>query len=568
LLSALAAAILMLASAGALAGETVALVVNSSLRPFIQTKLDRFVADLNADGFTVVVRDWSLSAEPQPSQLKAYLQSVSGLDGAIFIGDLPVVTFEYATDWNGYASWPADLYYMDFASTWSDTDGNNRLDSVSPSPSPSIWVSRIKASNMGSVYSGLTEADLVNRYFDKNHSFRQGTLRVSDRAMTYIDDDWSSYTTLGLNQLYSSVTVVNDPVTTTAADYKARWPVGHESFVVCAHSNSSYHRFYSGSGGTVNNSAVAAGDIRVLFWNLFNCSTAKYTASNYLGGCYVLSEHDGLVACGTTKTGSMMLSTMPYYYARIAEVKDHGTAYRQWFAQYSSFSSTYIKWHYGQTLLGDGTLKIGRHRDNNQPPSAAASATPTSGMVPLAVSFSGTGSSDVDGNIVSYSWDFGDGTPGASGATVSHTYTSPGTYSAALTVVDNNGASDTDTVVISVADPNVLNAPGNLTASVAGSLVTLMWDDNNAAEDGFYVERGVKRKGKTTWTRVGTAAADVVEFSETVADGTHRYRVQAFRGAETSAYSNEVQVSVGSKGGGGGGKGGGKKPKGSPGEVF
>ena len=54
-------------------------------------------------------------------------------------------------------------------------------------------------------------------------------------------------------------------------------------------------------------------------------------------------------------------------------------------------------------------------------------------------SFDGSGSADYDGTIVSYDWTFGDGTAG-SGATVVHTYATPGTYPVTLTVTDNEGA--------------------------------------------------------------------------------------------------------------------------------
>lgn len=53
----------------------------------------------------------------------------------------------------------------------------------------------------------------------------------------------------------------------------------------------------------------------------------------------------------------------------------------------------------------------------------------------LTCSFDASGSSDSDGSISSYRWDFGDGTTG-SGVTASHSYASAGTYRATLTVTD------------------------------------------------------------------------------------------------------------------------------------
>src|SRR5439155_5476514 len=60
----------------------------------------------------------------------------------------------------------------------------------------------------------------------------------------------------------------------------------------------------------------------------------------------------------------------------------------------------------------------------NQPPVANASATPSSGYAPLAVSFSSAGSSDPENGLLTYSWNFGDTTT-SNAANPSHTYNTP-----------------------------------------------------------------------------------------------------------------------------------------------
>jgi PKD repeat protein len=74
----------------------------------------------------------------------------------------------------------------------------------------------------------------------------------------------------------------------------------------------------------------------------------------------------------------------------------------------------------------------------NVPPTARFTVSCTA----MTCSFDGSGSADTDGTIQSYSWDFGDGTT-ATGSSVSHTYTQAGGYVVALTVTDNDGATNT-----------------------------------------------------------------------------------------------------------------------------
>ena len=100
--------------------------------------------------------------------------------------------------------------------------------------------------------------------------------------------------------------------------------------------------------------------------------------------------------------------------------------------------------------------------DNNGLPEAAASATPLSGDAPLTTTFAGTGT-DSDGTIVSYKWEFGDGQSIAN-QNPTYTYTIPGTYSAILTVTDNDGAIGTDRVTIEVMI-GYENQPPNVSAS-------------------------------------------------------------------------------------------------------
>jgi PKD repeat protein len=92
----------------------------------------------------------------------------------------------------------------------------------------------------------------------------------------------------------------------------------------------------------------------------------------------------------------------------------------------------------------------------NVAPTADANG-PYSGDEGTSISFSSAGSSDSDGSIVSYSWNFGDGGTSSS-ANPSHTYSAAGSYTATLTVTDDDGATDQATASVTV---NAVGGGGN-----------------------------------------------------------------------------------------------------------
>lgn len=86
----------------------------------------------------------------------------------------------------------------------------------------------------------------------------------------------------------------------------------------------------------------------------------------------------------------------------------------------------------------------------NAAPVAVLDVVPGSGDVNTTFSFDGSRSSDSDGSIVSYAWDFGDGANGA-GASASHQYGVAGNYTVRLTVTDDGGATGSATTSVPVS---------------------------------------------------------------------------------------------------------------------
>lgn len=87
----------------------------------------------------------------------------------------------------------------------------------------------------------------------------------------------------------------------------------------------------------------------------------------------------------------------------------------------------------------------------NRVPTARFNITPTTPVAGQAAQFDATTSNDPDGSIITYEWLFGDGST-AGEKTVTHTYTSPGTYNVTLTVTDNDGDVATTHQLVTVTE--------------------------------------------------------------------------------------------------------------------
>jgi glucose/arabinose dehydrogenase len=113
---------------------------------------------------------------------------------------------------------------------------------------------------------------------------------------------------------------------------------------------------------------------------------------------------------------------------------------------------------------------------NRSPTAAATTTTPPYGAVPLTVNFSSAGSSDPDGNPLTYKWDFKDGSPINTSANPAHTFTTAGTRMVSLTVDDGKGGTATATVRIDAGNfpPNpVITTPTSTQQFSVGENLTL-----------------------------------------------------------------------------------------------
>lgn len=154
----------------------------------------------------------------------------------------------------------------------------------------------------------------------------------------------------------------------------------------------------------------------------------------------------------------------------------------------------------------------------------------------LACDFNGAGSSDSDGNVAAYSWNFGDGGSSAMAAP-SHSYSAAGSYQVILTVTDDKGATGSQTQTVTVSGPTA-----SLTLSARGYKVKglqntdLSWSPAGSGSVDIWRKDGAGAYANLTTTANDGAYSDALGKK---GGGSYLYKVCL---AGTSTCSNEAAV--------------------------
>ncbi len=151
--------------------------------------------------------------------------------------------------------------------------------------------------------------------------------------------------------------------------------------------------------------------------------------------------------------------------------------------------------------LPTGELAQVSYGGNQAPNITTATADPISGGLPLTVNFSGA-ASDLEGDPLSYTWFFGDGTQ-ANGANASHTFNNKGSYSAQLSVSDGvNNPTVSSLLDIQVGLPPTVSitTPQNNSFFRAGDVIDIVataTDDGPLTSSDFSWDVGFVHNGHT-----------------------------------------------------------------------
>lgn len=354
----------------------VLVIVEERLYNSLSAVLDVYKDDLQDEGFKVTI----ITADGgTPEALK---QVIINNDPAyvFMVGNLPIAWYEMDEFFDGksdYTNFPIDLFYMDLNGTWADTDTNGMYDNHSGALEADISFGRISADKMTLPWEGNeqpTESEILINWFNKVHNYRKLPPRYDFESLVWIDDDWQYWGNEWSNDVgkaYKTRTTVYDTSQTTKTDYVSRIRASsnnkYEHLLFCCHSGPNGHAItYRGAYQWLYNRELKDIVPQIAFYNLFCCSIARYTESNYMAGWYAMQKTYGLLSIGSTKTGAML--EFNDFYTPLGEGKTFGESFKIWAienmesgagSQHESQS-----WFYGMTIIGDPTLKIAEHQNN------------------------------------------------------------------------------------------------------------------------------------------------------------------------------------------------------------
>lgn len=460
----------------------VIIFVESDLLTDLLEEITLYNQTLGKFGYETVIFEVSgVIPQDLKDQIINYWEEGYDVHGSVLIGDLPTEWFHHENDFYGPAEFPCDLFLMDLDGTWTDTDSDQMYDSHtdgSGDTAPEIYVGRIDASKVPG-----DEITILKKYFAKVYEFWTDTTNQTFYGLSYTDQDWANYEYFrhDIGYAYEDYEAIWYPDVTRDDYVNNRIPDTYEFIQLSCHSSSQGHSF--ASGGWATNEDIRNAPPRALFYNLFCCSSLRFTDYNCLGNAYILDTNTpSLSVVGSAKTGSML--DFRYFYEPIGDGFSFGTAFKSWFEYEYPYDDSDMSWFYGMTILGDPTLII--HCLKNLPPTGNNFTGPDEGVIGEEYTFCIDVYDENEDNIYC-NWDWGDGTttdwigPYSSGETIciSHSWINSGNYEIKVNLKDDldseSGWSEPHTI-------NILKSAYLKISKVNGGFLKINADLRNLGE--------------------------------------------------------------------------------------
>lgn len=136
-----------------------------------------------------------------------------------------------------------------------------------------------------------------------------------------------------------------------------------------------------------------------------------------------------------------------------------------------------------RTSLASQDIVVAEATIPNELPTAGINVSESVGLVPFVVNVDGSSSSDPDGQIAKFQWNFGDGSDAsnATGANWQHTYETSGRFNIRLTVTDDIGATASQVVSVTATEKPIANFSSQ---TVSDAALTFAFDASTSADNG------------------------------------------------------------------------------------
>jgi hypothetical protein len=233
------------------------LMVDSTFSDSCAFRIKRLMDDLSGDGWQVIRHDF-LRARPDTfikSVIKNDYVTHANVNALLILGHIAV---PYSSDFDAVinpppdghipqhqGAWPADVYYSCITGTWTDITANDVLGSFSANwnvPGDGKWdqvglpsaallqVGRVDVSNMPAFAS--TEVQMMNRYLDKDHTYKMDSLNVIHRGLVddhfgyFADEAFAANGWRNFSPLVGRDSVQALPLISTLATSSYQWAYG------------------------------------------------------------------------------------------------------------------------------------------------------------------------------------------------------------------------------------------------------------------------------------------------------------------------------------------------------